>query len=79
MIDRDPTPKATLRRSKEIAESEGLKHVYLGNVITKAAENTYCPGCGELLVERHSYAVLRNNIKEGCCPECDREIYGVWR
>jgi len=78
MMDRDPTPKTTLRKAKEIAESEGLKHVYIGNVITKAGENTYCPGCGELLIERERYTVLRNNMDDGACPTCSREINGVW-
>jgi len=79
MIDRDPTPKATLRKAKEIAESEGLKHTYIGNVITEGGENTLCPDCGELLVERQRYTVLSNYLKDGSCPKCAHEIYGVWR
>jgi len=78
MMDRDLTPKRTLKRAHEIADSEGLKYVYIGNVITKAGENTYCPGCGALLVERQGYTVLHNNLREGACPACSREINGVW-
>ena len=78
MLERDPTPKDTLRRAKQIAESEGLKYVYIGNLSSETGENTYCSGCGELLIQRKRYVVLKNNIKDGKCPQCDRDIYGTW-
>jgi len=78
MIDVEPTPKATLRKAKEIAESEGLNFVYIGNVITEGGENTLCPGCGELLIERQGYMVCKNSLNGGCCPKCGQQIHGVW-
>ena len=78
MIDLNPTPKERLKKAREIAESEGLNYVYIGNVITKGAENTCCPECGELLIERVGYSVAKNVLKDGCCPKCNREIYGLW-
>jgi len=32
MLDTPPTPIATLKAAKRVAEEEGIKHVYLGNV-----------------------------------------------
>ena len=32
MLDTPPTPVATLKAAKRVAEEEGIKHVYLGNV-----------------------------------------------
>ena len=38
-----------------------------------------CPGCGELLVERHGYHIARQRIgADGCCPACRRPIPGIW-
>jgi len=74
-----PTPLKTLETAREIAISEGLDYVYIGNVRSREGENTYCPGCKKLLIERKGYVILQNRLKEGRCPDCGREIYGVWK
>ena len=74
-----PTSLKTLEMAREIAISEGLDYVYIGNVRSKEGENTYCPGCKGLLIERKGYTILQNRLKEGCCPDCSQEIYGVWK
>ncbi|NCC50135.1 MAG: AmmeMemoRadiSam system radical SAM enzyme [Spartobacteria bacterium] len=74
-----PTPEKTLLRAREIARSEGLDFVYIGNLISEDGENTYCPSCARLLVKRKRYTVLANHIKDGRCAYCDREIYGIWQ
>ena len=73
------TPLKTLDRAKKIAQDTGLQYVYLGNVMQKGADDTYCPKCGALLIERQGYTILRNNIKDGKCPKCGHKIYGVWK
>ncbi len=73
-----PTPAGTLDRAREIAEAAGLYYVYIGNVTRRDAENTYCPGCNALLVERRRYAILQNRVTGGRCPDCNQEIYGLW-
>jgi len=74
-----PTSLKTLEMARELAISEGLDYVYIGNVRSKEGENTYCPGCKGLLIERKGYILLQNRLKEGCCPDCGKEIYGVWK
>ena len=74
-----PTSLQTLETAREIAVGEGLEYVYVGNVSSKEGENTYCPGCKALLVERVLYTVRQNRISSGCCPDCGRKIYGVWK
>jgi len=74
-----PTSLNTLEMAREIAMSEGLKYVYVGNVRSKQGENTYCPGCKKLLINRTGYTILQNELKDGCCPDCGKEIYGVWK
>ncbi len=73
-----PTPVETLEEAKKIAEDVGLKFVYIGNVPGHPGENTYCPKCGKLLIERVGYHVLQNNISKGKCKFCNEMIGGIW-
>lgn len=74
-----PTSLKTLDTAREIASSEGLDYVYIGNIRSEAGQNTYCPGCKGLLIERVGYTILQNRLKDGRCPDCGKEIYGVWK
>jgi pyruvate formate lyase activating enzyme len=72
------TPVKTLDRAKEIADTEGLHYVYVGNVPGHKAESTYCPKCGKKVVNRIGYTIQELNIKNSKCKFCDTEIAGVW-
>jgi pyruvate formate lyase activating enzyme len=74
-----PTSLNKLETARQIAMSEGLDYVYIGNLRSKDGENTYCPGCKNILIERSGYTILKNRLKDGCCPDCGKEIYGVWK
>ena len=74
-----PTSLRTLDMAREIAISEGLDYVYIGNIQSYAGQNTYCPGCNTLLIERSGYTILQTRLKDGHCPDCSKEIYGVWK
>jgi pyruvate formate lyase activating enzyme len=74
-----PTSLQILETAREIAASEGLEYIYIGNRQTATGENTYCPGCQRLLIQRVGFAVLQNSLKDGHCPDCGREIYGIWK
>jgi len=73
------TPVFTLERAKAIADAEGLHYVYIGNVPGHPAENTYCPYCRQLLIERAGFEIRQMRIHEGACPTCENKIPGVWR
>lgn len=79
MVHLPQTSLNTLETARDIAKDEGLEYVYIGNVQSKEGENTYCPGCGKLLIERKIYTIIRNELKDGSCPGCGRKIYGVWK
>ena len=72
------TPVKTLENARKIAQKMGLHYVYLGNVPGNEGENTYCPGCGEVLIRRVGYHILKNVIKGGRCQKCGHVIPGVW-
>lgn len=73
-----PTPPETLDRAKQIGESEGLHHIYIGNITRPGSEDTYCPNCKKRLLERRGYLVMMNRIRSGRCPDCQTEVYGIW-
>jgi pyruvate formate lyase activating enzyme len=81
MTEPENTDLRTLLRAAELGAREGLHFVYAGNLPGRVGrwENTYCPGCGALLVERVGYHVLRQRIVAGGCPDCRRAIPGVWQ
>jgi len=72
------TPVATLERARQIALDAGIKYVYIGNVPGSTAENTYCPGCKKMIVERKGFSILQNNILDSKCKFCQEKIDGVW-
>ena len=82
MTDRDATTARTLIRAAEIGVSEGLRYVYAGNLPGRVGpfENTCCPSCRALLVERRGYTILKDLLTptRGRCPRCATEIPGVW-
>jgi pyruvate formate lyase activating enzyme len=71
-----PTPLATLERAWSIGKEEGLHYVYIGNVPGHEGENTYCHNCGELLIERYAFEIIRDRIRNSTCPECGTLIPG---
>ena len=71
------TPVETLRRARQIGLDAGLHHVYEGNVHGMGGENTYCPGCGELLVSRSGYRIEEVRTRHGKCPSCARTADGI--
>jgi pyruvate formate lyase activating enzyme len=79
MTDRPRTPASKLTEARKIGLEEGLRFVYSGNVPGDEGENTFCPGCGHLLIERFGFRIVRNNIEDGHCPRCNETIQGIWR
>ncbi len=78
MMDRDRTPEATLLRAREIGKRSGLRYVYLGNIRGHAIENTLCPGCGKLIIERDGFMIIQNTLLGAACPNCSRTIAGIF-
>ncbi|MGA1839744.1 MAG: AmmeMemoRadiSam system radical SAM enzyme [bacterium] len=74
-----PTPVETLEEARDVAMREGLKFVYIGNLQPgHKAENTYCPNCKKIVIERRGYVVEKNQLKGGKCPNCNKPISGLW-
>lgn len=81
MTENANTTAAQLMRACEIGREAGLRFVYAGNLPGRVGrwENTYCPACDELLVERYGYHIRKMRIgADGLCPACGEAIPGVW-
>lgn len=81
MHEPENTTAAMLVRAAEIGQEAGLKYVYAGNLPGQVGvyEDTFCPSCGGLLVERIGYVVLKYTISnEGSCIACGEKIPGIW-
>jgi pyruvate formate lyase activating enzyme len=76
LLDKSPTPPATLIRAREIARRYGLRYVYTGNVRDRAGGSTWCPGCGRRLIERDGYELGEWNLQGNRCAACGFEIAG---
>ena len=74
----DYTPISKLEQARHIAMGNGLRYVYLGNVPAHPSENTYCPQCGKLLIERQNYQILEYNLKGNNCNYCNQSIAGYF-
>lgn len=67
------TPVEILEKAWKIGKEVGLKYVYMGNVPGHKAENTYCPKCGEIAINRMNYIIHRHD-KNGECPRCNENL-----
>ena len=76
MLNKPPTPIATMKRAHEIALEEGIKYVYTGNMEYPEAEATYCDD-GSIGIQRQGYFILKNVLTRGKCAD-GTKIPGVW-
>ena len=79
-LEPDPTPIATLRKAWEIGQDAGLCYVYVGNVpgAFSEAEQTRCPSCGHIAIERHGYEVRTTGLTRGHCAHCQSKLAGIF-
>jgi pyruvate formate lyase activating enzyme len=75
------TTAEQLIRACELGRAAGLRYVYAGNLPGRVGrwENTYCPSCDELLIERYGYVIRQMKVTQaGGCPTCACAIPGIW-
>lgn len=69
-----PTSVEVLERAYLVGKELGLRFVYLGNIPGHPYENTYCPSCGKLLIERYGIGFVRSFLKATSCPFCGEGV-----
>ena len=77
-MNKPPTPLSTIESFIELAR-EKIDFVYPGNT-PQLDNHTYCPACGNLLIERFLYdASIRGLDQDGYCKGCKHKIVGVFK
>lgn len=71
------TPSESIRKARDIGFENGLKYVYTGNLPGDDGENTFCPRCAGILIERRGYSIVNNITRFGTCPGCGIKIAGI--
>lgn len=86
LLNLPPTPAQTVIRAVEIAKKTGLEYAYGGNIQDEASLSTFCPNCGETLIERSRRyetkimaALTEKSETEWICGKCGRKIFGVFK
>lgn len=77
LTDRPRTAVCSLRRAREIGLAAGLHYPYIGNLPGERGENTCCPSCHTLLVDRYNFNANSNIICNDACPACGAVIAGL--
>jgi pyruvate formate lyase activating enzyme len=79
LLDAPPTPPSTLTRARSIAQANGVRYAYTGNVRDVDGQSTPCPRCGTRVIERDGYEVRRYRLTaDGRCEACGEAIPGVF-
>ena len=72
--DRGWTPSETIFDAAEIGKASGLKYVYAGNLPAGKYEHTYCPACGEMVIERSGFVSRNAGLDGRKCHKCGRDL-----
>jgi pyruvate formate lyase activating enzyme len=72
--DKDWTPSDTIFDALETGKASGLKYVYAGNLPAGKYEHTYCPHCGELVVERSGFSSRSPGLSGNKCINCGEAL-----
>ncbi|HKR13675.1 MAG TPA: AmmeMemoRadiSam system radical SAM enzyme [Pyrinomonadaceae bacterium] len=81
MTENANTTAEQLIQACEIGREAGLNYIYAGNLPGRVGrwENTHCPSCDELLVERYGYLIRQVKVnRDSRCPQCSTAIPGMW-
>jgi pyruvate formate lyase activating enzyme len=67
------TPVEILEKAWKIGKEVGLKYVYTGNVPGLPSEDTFCPKCNTLCIDRKNYLIHSYHLN-GKCPKCGEDL-----
>lgn len=77
LLDHPATPAEDIVSASRIGKTAGLQYVYEGN-LAGGQENTVCPACSAVVIERNGYAVTGRAFQDGQCLKCHGKLQGVW-
>src|SRR4030065_341135 len=69
---------STLESLRDIALEEGINYVYMGNVPGHEGENTYCPRCRSVVIQRYGMQVKTISLSNGEERTCHNPNPRIW-
>jgi pyruvate formate lyase activating enzyme len=72
------TSVKNISQAVQIGKVVGLKYVYSGNIVDTEEENTYCPNCHELIIDRQSGDITLPHGQVSICPSCQKPLRIIW-
>lgn len=72
--DKEWTPSDTIFGALETGKAAGLKYVYAGNLPAGKYENTYCPACGHMVIERSGFSSRKAGLSGSRCSSCGEQL-----
>ena len=65
-----------LKAHYDVAKGNGLEYIYAGNAPGNPYEDTYCPKCNDLVIDRLGFNIERWNLTEDMrCVHCGNRIF----
>ena len=74
MLNVPITPMEIMLNAYKIAKGIGILYVYLGNVPHSEYENTTCPKCGNICINRDAFSIGLDGLKNNKCAKCGSNI-----
>jgi pyruvate formate lyase activating enzyme len=74
MTDIPSTPMSTMENAYRTGKRLGLEFVYVGNVRAGEMDDTFCPKCGSLAIEREGFWVGSTALKGDKCANCGASL-----
>ena len=68
------TPMRTMNKAYDLAQRAGLEFVYLGNVHAGDRDDTRCPSCGTLVIEREGFSLTKRALEGDRCAKCGHSL-----
>lgn len=78
LSDSKPTPVDHVLQATTLAKEMGVAFVYPGNLPDSQGQDTLCPSCGQVVIERRGYVLSDKRLNGGNCFHCGAPIAGVW-
>ncbi len=78
LLDLPRTPVSALDKARQRALQAGLRYVYVARVPGHEGEDTFCPDCGELIIDREGFVVDAIHVEDGRCRFCGTDIPGYF-
>ncbi len=80
MRDIAATPGRTLARARAIAQKNGVRYAYTGNIHDLSGQATYCRACNAQLIQRDRYEITAWHLTaDGRCATCGALCAGVFQ